>query len=314
MRTSWPRLEYGDAIAKANGKYATDFIILCLADIAKMKKRFLPIVADIADYFETLFAKAAEDVKKIGFYGSDRDMSRLGYIALPVVLRQKISAIKNGLPDMTNGPYPPRKDGGYGWFIVQKSADEAEEIGEYSTGCNIAGDDQNYAGSTKGHIYYMWISEYFANNVYVGGTRWLCANNIPQCCENGAVPAGALSEDDIIRLLQANLIKKTDVYYCLNFAAFTKARFEEFRSLLCEKNETLNKMLTELILDIKQAFNSFVPKRLENQINQWVSCLVSDIIGNVAQELISRDVLIKPDEEKPLTDGVFYVEGDYINA
>jgi len=72
--------------------------------------------------------------------------------------------------------------------------------------------------------------------------------------------------------------------------------------------------LTELILSIKKSFVSFVPKRLESQINQWVSSFVHRIYGYVTDELIARSVLEKPDEEKPLTNGVFYVEGKYIDV
>jgi len=308
-----PRLEYGDAMAKIGNKYATDFIILRLADRAMMEKKFAPLVSNIADYFEVLFTEKSDEVKKIGFYGSEREMSELGYIALPVVLRGKIKAIKSSLPNLANSAYPPRKDGGYGWFLIQESMDSCENMGENSAGCNVAGDDSGSAGSNAGHIYFMWLAKYFVNNIYRnGGTRWLCANDIPQKCENGIIPGGLLSEDDIIRLLKANLIVKNGNNYRLNFASFTQKQFSDFMSLFNAENEKLNDMLTDLILDIHKSFKGFVPKRLDSQINQWVSCFSHEIIGYVAEELITRGVLDKPDEEKPLTDGVFYVEGEYI--
>lgn len=302
-----PRLEYGDAIAKVGGKYATDFIILRQADREAMEKMFSPLIAEIADYFESLFTKKANDVKQIGFYGSDRGMSRLGYIALPAVLRSKISAIKNAHPDLANGPFPPRKDGGYGWFVVQESDDE--DVGTYASGCNVA-----ESKNKEGYIYYFWLGKYFYNNIYHnGGTRWLCENNIPQRYENGVIPDGILSEEDIIRLLKANLIIKCGNHYCLNFAAFTREQYDAFVAPFDEENKELNDKLTALIFDIRKSFQRFVPKRLESQINQWVSCFTHEIIGYVAEELIARGVLAKPDAEKPLTDGVFYVEGKYIN-
>lgn len=42
------------------------------------------------------------------------------------------------------------------------------------------------------------------------------------------------------------------------------------------------------------------------------SCFVHSIIGYVTDELISRGVLEKTSDEKPLTNGVFYVEGKYM--
>lgn len=258
-----PHLEYGDAIAGVGSKYTTDFIILRLADRKMMEKKFSPLVSEIADYFESLFAEKSDDVKSIGFYGRDRGMSRLGYIALPVVLRDKISNIKNVLPDLANGAYPPRKDGGYGWFLVQESADSSEKIGEHSAGCNVAGNDSGSAGSQEGCIYYLWLAKYFDNSIYHnGGTRWLCANNIPQRCEYGVIPDAILSDDDIIRLLKANLIIKNETGYSLNFATFTNEQYTDFIALFKRENETLNEKLTELILDIRKCFKSFVPKRL----------------------------------------------------
>lgn len=52
---------------------------------------------------------------------------------------------------------------------------------------------------------------------------------------------------------------------------------------------------------------------LDNQINQWVSGYLFQIIGYVTDELIRRGVLRKPEMEKPLTDGVFYVQGKDID-
>jgi len=56
-----------------------------------------------------------------------------------------------------------------------------------------------------------------------------------------------------------------------------------------------------------------VPKRIESQINQWVSLYLFQIVGYVTDELIRRGVLKKPLPNKPFTDGVFYVSGKYIN-
>ena len=56
-----------------------------------------------------------------------------------------------------------------------------------------------------------------------------------------------------------------------------------------------------------------VPKDLDDQINQWVSGYLFQIIGYVIDELIRRGTLRKPDMDKPLIDGVFYTEGKYID-
>lgn len=141
----------------------------------------------------------------------------------------------------------------------------------------------------------------------------MTAKHIPQECEDGVIPDGLLSEDDVVRLLQANLIVKSGNLYKLNFACFTQKQFAEFSGLLRLNNDAITKLLTALILSIRQSFTSFVPKRLDSQINQWVSCFIHTIIGYVMEELIERNVLEKPDAEKPLTNGVFYVDSAYLN-
>ena len=93
----------------------------------------------------------------------------------------------------------------------------------------------------------------------------------------------------------------------------TKEQFEEFVSLFDMNDEKLNDLLAEWIVTVRRNFETFVPKHLHSQINQWVSGYLHQIIGYVIDELIVRGVLNKPDSEKPLTDGVFSVEGKYIN-
>lgn len=303
-----PRLIYGDAIEEINGKYATCFIVLRLKDKEQMEKQFEPLIDKIADYFESLFAECAIKTERMSFYGHDWGMKRLGHIALPLALREKVRRIKDGIESLADGPYPPRKDGGYGWFIVEEAEDESDIGGKYASGCNIASGE-------GGCIYYYHIRKYFLNNIYNnGGTRWLAAKNIPQKCKDGVIPKDVLSEDDIIRLLQVNLIKKADDGYRLHFPCFTQEQFAEFSNLFRITDTNLDKMLTELIISIKESFLSFVPKRLYSQINQWISCFVHCIIGYVTDELIARNALEKPDDEKPFTSGVFFVEGKYINV
>ena len=78
-------------------------------------------------------------------------------------------------------------------------------------------------------------------------------------------------------------------------------------------DEKVNDLLAEWIVTVRKNFENFVPVRLHDQINQWVSCYLYQIIGYVTDELIRRGILCKPDSEKPLTDGVFCVEGKSIN-
>ena len=89
-----PNLIYGDAIEQVGKKYVTDFIILRHKDKSQMEKGFAPIVSDVANYFEKLFNDYSRNIAAMSFYGHDFGMNKLGYIALPLALREKIRNIK----------------------------------------------------------------------------------------------------------------------------------------------------------------------------------------------------------------------------
>lgn len=309
-----PRLEYGEAVCRTGNKYAANFIVLRLEDRKKAEQASEQLVQEIADRFERLFRNAAGTVSRLPFYGHDFGMERLGHFVVPYVLRRKIGTLKQDRLQMPNGLFPPRKDGGYGWFIVEETPDKMEMPAEYNTGCDVAGDDDGSAGKIPGHIYYYWVAKYFDNEIYHhGGTRWLCANDMLPMHPDGMVNAAALSDETAAGLIQKGLLVKDKSGYRLNFACFTQEQFAEFISLFPIEDETLENALSEWIVSVRNSFAEFVPKRLESQISQWVSTYLFQIVGSVTEELMRRGVLKKPPQDRPLTDGVFYVSGSYIN-
>lgn len=309
-----PRLEYGDAVCKIGNKYATNFIIFSLQDRQDTEGVSAPLVKEIADRFDILLQNGSSTINSLDFYGHDFGMERLGYILIPYILRRKIGTLKSSRLNLENGPFPPRKDGGYGWFIVEETVDEAENCAEYNAGCNVAGDDTENKNNNLSHIYYYWISKYYDNSIYHNrGTRWLYENGIPQNSDYGIVKRNLLSDEDAAYLIQNNLIIKSDDDYKLNFACFTEKQFKEFAAMFDIDDERLDDLLAECIITVRKNFVKFVPARLDSQINQWVSGYLFQIIGHVTDELIHRGTLRKHNPDKPLTDGVFYVEGKYID-
>lgn len=309
-----PRLEYGDAICKVGNKYVTNFIIFRLQDRKQSEDVSVSVVNIIADQMETILSDAEDKVRESKFYGNDFGIDRLGYIIVPYLLRRKIRDLKNNRLELQNGPYPPRKDGGYGWFIVEETADASEWASEYNTGCNSAiYDDENNSGKIS-HAYYFWIAKYFNKDIYSNrGIRWLSQNGIIEASSAGVLPGNLLSSEDILYLIASNLVVKSGNDFYFNFPCFTEEQFGEFASLFNWNDEKINDTLTQWIVTVRKNFESFVPKHLHDQINQWVNGYLYRIIGYVIDELIRRGVLRKPDSEKSLTDGVFYVEGKYIN-
>ena len=140
------------------------------------------------------------------------------------------------------------------------------------------------------------------------------ATKIVEKAKNGVIAYDTLSDEDKVRLLKSNLIVKDGSKYKLNFSVFDQNQYDKFTSYFNKADAGLDGTLTELINDIHKCFEAFVPKRLDNQINQWVSYYVHNIIGFVAEELINRGVLEKPGDEKPLTNGVFSILGGYLSV
>lgn len=309
-----PRLEQGEAICKIGNKYATNFIIFRLKDRKVIESISESLVHDIADKFERLLKEKEPCVRDLIFWGHDFGMDRLGYFLIPYVLRRKIGTIKSRRLHFENGPFPIRKDGGYGWFIVEETVNEKEERAEYNTGCNIA---ENFDGHNKAialRIYYYHVAKYFNYDVYSNrGICWFLDHGVCLAVDGGSIKKDSLLKEDVAKLIENNLIVKAGNEYTINFAYFTESQFEEFISLFDVKDDKLDAMIEDWIRSVRADFDKFVPDRLSDQINQWVSVYLFQIIGYVTDELIDRGALRKPDKNKPLTDGIFCVEGKYID-
>ena len=308
-----PHLEYGDALCKVGNKYVTNFIIFSLRDQKQTEEVSSAVVKLIADQLEAIFNNNGDKVTDVDFYGNTFGIDRLGYIIVPYILRNKIRYVKNGKLKLENGPYPPRKDGGYGWFVVEETSDARENCDEYNSGCNVAGDDSGSAGSVMSHIYYYWVNKYFDYSVYHNkGTRWMCANGLVHKSTNGVLKKDELADDDAAHLIATGLLIKNGDDYLLNFPHFTNEQFVKFVSLFEMDDEKIEDLLAKWIISVRKSFESFVPKHLSDQINQYVGCYLHRIVGYVTDELICRGILRRPDTDIPLTYGVFSVDGEYI--
>ena len=305
------RLLAGDAIRQSGNRYGTDFILFRVSDQEKARRVMHDLAGRIADWYEALTAGKEEAVKALPFYGKDFGLERLGWFLLPLLLRRRIREVMANRLSLSPGPFPVRKDGGVGWFI-------AEEIGDGDTaslesGCNVAGDDDGSAGPAPSHVYYYWIDKFFDARLYHGrGTRFLLARGVAGSAENGKITVPLAPEDAAATLENGLLTKKEDGLY-LSFACFEAGPFQDFLSLFQGPAEEIDELLAKEISALRSCFASFVPSRLESQINQWVAGYTERYVGMAAEELLRRGTLRRPEPGKPLTDGIFFVEGDYIN-
>lgn len=268
-------LLYGDAIIKEGNKYVTNFIILRLKDQIKMIEYIKPLIKDCANYYEELF-KGKENTDK------------LGYIIVPETIRGLLFNTKNDL-GFVNGEYPKRQDGGFGWFIVSETPDECGTLADYGAGKN------NYYHENK-HIVYYWIGKYFNNSIN------RCLNNF----ENKDCQIDKLSESELIKMLECNLLIKDGDSYKFNFPCFTSESFNEFISPYKVESDKLHELAKQLIIKIHDAFAAFTPKHLGSQINQYMSSFLSSMSSYIIEELQNRNVLADPGDN--LIYNIYFVD------
>ncbi len=317
-----PRLVYGDAIRKTGGKYATNFIIMHLKDRPVLHNDYEKLSEVLCDHMEQLFGRIKDDVRKIGFCGCERDLSELGYVIVPLVLRRLICETKKDAVRLTVPPYPPRKDGGYGWFIVDEVENQESENtfmnDPYSTGCN----GFSVESSNPGWFYYYWIRKYFCEEVNSEqGLRLLAKKSVVNMENEGEADVGHLCREEIAFLIANSLIRRDGSRYVYGFPLFSNEQFCALKELTDIKDPVIVKEIFAFIKNIYEIIRmnhvSKVPKRLEDQIDQRISCDMNDhlnvITGYVMEKMISREILCKPNHEKPFIKGVFFVQGEYIS-
>ena len=252
-----PRLEYGDAIARVGSKWAADFIILRRSDRSELMHILKPYIGGIADHFERLLESEGGKAAKLGFYGAGSGMERLGYIAVPHAMRAAIGRAMS-LAGLNRGEYPPRRDGGYGWYIVSETEDEYERTA-HSTGCNAV-------GGSRMTLYYYHIGKYFDDCLYQG-IRELAKADIVSRCADGRIADGLIGEDALARYVGSRLVVRDGGEFRLGFPVFTARQFENFTRLFDGGTE-LEPIFAELLPDLRAKFARFVPARLDAQINQ----------------------------------------------
>ena len=301
-----PRLEYGDAIIRDGNKYSTNFIIFSMDNRHSVIEISEKAVLTVADKMEIELKNAEDKIRQLDFYGNDFGIKRLGHMVVPYFIRKAGREAKKRL-ELENGPFPPRTDGGYGWYIIEETENENENSYEHSAGCNLAMDDEGEPIS----VYYYWIGKCFDSDIYHGyGTRYLCESGIMRKAVHGELKADSVSDEDVAELKKSNLLIGTGKKYYLNFPCFKKEQFEKFISLFDMNDEKINKIFDEWIMKLCRGFEGFVPKRLHSQINQWVGYYAMQSVGLVVEELVKRGVLQQPSEDIPFVGGVFAVQGD----
>ena len=279
-----PNLLYGEALTEEKGKYATNFIIHSKEFMKKIVDLLKKADSGLTDKLVKIFDKYDAQIRDIGFFGNDRPKNELWWWLIPVVLRGTVYKARE-LNGNTTPPYPPRKDGGYGWFWI---AERDKSASFYDSGCNSYSDEDTHINIVD----YYWLGKYFRgelNNYF---------DSIDINTSFGATPE--IKDMDEVKLAQGikyNLIEKTSDGYKWDILLFSEAQMKKVEVLLSDMAKELVNSLADVVVRIYEIYKNTTPKHLHNQIDGVIGASVHNIIGIVCEIFEENGTLAKPDTE-----------------
>lgn len=291
---------YGDAIEQTGNKYSTNFIIVDTHDHEKIIKELQPFISQfITSTFKIIHAQW-DKIADLIFYSKQFDSRDLSYWLLPLAVRIANEKTKNITEEFFVPPFPLRKDGGYGYFIVTKGTDDLNE--------SFSGENQYHYKNSENHTgaytSYFWYGDLYDSCLNEALKKFDNSCSINR--ETGeCIPK---TEDDLINLLKNNLIYKSDSNYYSTIPILSKSQYEKIKELLSLDNDELVHLLLEMKKIIRKHFKQFTPKRLHEQIIGNLDCY--GILGNLIKNAREEGLLIAPDSDKTFTKNIIYVYND----
>ena len=299
-----PRLIQGEAVIRKGKKYLTNFIILQREDNKKMIAELKSYIPDITDKLNVYFKEKSKDIAEVGFYGSNFSKKKLGHILVPLILRRVIKEIQEDNKKLQFGPYPPRRDGSFGWFVVQETEGQEEKLPEIYSGCNFVIAPERLE---RGIFKYLWVTKHFENELYQC-LKWMYYEDIMAKIKEGKIDTKMFAEEELAKLLKYNLIQKNKNSYSLSFPVFTRKQYKKLKKVMAGLVSEVRGILREPVFKIWEEFHNFVPQHVQGQINQYLSGYTHNIIGLSVLRMVEKGQLASPPVQGPLTYNILYLE------
>lgn len=174
--------------------------------------------------------------------------------------------------------FPPRKDGGNGWFIVHEGVDRLDE---YDAGCNGYRYDAN--GGQPGKFLYYWIGDTFSeslNDTLHNARFFLNAVGGDGTCTFG-------EETDAAKAFANGLCENRGGRIYSSIPVFTKKQYTDFSEWVgaCSAIDSLWQKWIDALFS---AYRSFTPGRLADQIGGNVDGYSFNLSAFVLKELRNR--------------------------
>ena len=295
----------GEALTEENGKYAANFIIHGV-DFVKLAQALIhkagPDVA-FADRITKILDKYDAQIRGIGFACNDRPKSDLWRLLVPLVIREATGKVRS-LSGLDCPAYPPRSDGGCGWFWIEELEKDREYSympGEYDAGCNM------FIGS-KHEVRYYWLGKYFSRDVNEYFRRNDADRNyidkiFASASDTGEIDSQAIDDVALANGIKYNLIEKTaDGSYKWKLMFFTEQQFKKLEALISEMANEISDLpenLAKVMLEIYELYKKSTPKRLHEQIKGVIGGINngSESVCVVCEILEQNGTFAKPDSE-----------------
>ena len=228
-------------------------------------------------------------IREIGFHGSDFRLERLLWILVPRVLRAAGRTAQQGIPEVEREDFPPRTDGGYGWFVVQEGA-----IDDYG---DVGGQNTHTLAADQGFFHYYWIARYFSGRL--DNTLGAIGRRVrPGFIRvDGTVDAG-LDEELAATMLEIGLAEKRGEVVSLAVLTLTKARNQALAAILDEVSESIAPGLGELAQGILEEYKRFTPERLHSQICGVIGGYLNNAVGMVVGQLEEQGNMPESDTDE----------------
>ena len=290
---------YGDAIEKTGNKYATNFIILFAEDNKKMWKSVVETSKDLPPKVWDIIIKVLPEIKENLKYGKDFPADKLGYLFIPIFIRNIIDKARNADKILQTGEYPKRKDGGNGWFIVSELGSDLERLG---SGCNAYFSEKN---GTHYDMFYYHFSGIFSNQL----NRFFNKHDFLADFfdENGIYikSDGELTAE----LLKNNIMRKDGEVYKSNIPVTDRNGADNINKIFVRYENEIIPHLTGFIRNIYNEYKRFVPERLHEQIRGNLGGYCHSIISIIQDELVKQNLLRDYKNGEVFTDNIWFVVG-----
>ena len=289
----------GDAIKKSGQKYATDFIITTDEQRREMH-HFLQtsVVKGIADILLHYIGQTEQEMRAIGFYGSDFPLSRLLHILIPSILYATAERLREAYP-LIPKQRPPRKDGGNGWFIVHEGIDHMDEG---FAGCNQYQYDAKSGQS--GTFLYYWTGNTFRSdlNKTLRDARFFI---------NAIGPGNACLftyEQDAAKAFASGLCENRSGRTYPAVPVFTSREYAAY-SAWAKACVGLDGLWKKWMDSLFSAYKAYTPKRLADQIGGNVDGYSLHLSAFVLKELQNTGDADRAEEEPAFVKNLLLIRG-----